>query len=156
MIASNCWTRSAEEMISCPKLFDDLDRPRVDDRHVRDIIERGVLHRELLGSAEHRLQCRVELPPGAVEPLLPGEGVEPRGFHRRQEADRLSLHGNEVEPASGRHLLEIETEDAVREMVAVVKIAQKPAVKTLFLESSLNFLDVHRSILAVLVCTQQV
>ena len=138
-----------------PEAPDDLDRSRVDDRHVRNIVERRILHGELLRLAEHLLDGRVELSPGAVESLLAGERVEPRGLDRGDEADRLPLRRNEVEPAPRRHLLEIETEHAVREMIAVVEIAQQPAVDALFLESSLNLLDVHRPSLPVFESTQQ-
>jgi hypothetical protein len=40
-------------------------------------------------------------------------------------------------------------------MIAVVEIAHEPAVESLLRESSLNFLDVHRSILSVFESTQQ-
>jgi len=127
----------------------DLYRARVDDRDVRDIVEGRILHRDLFRRTEHCLERGVELSPRAVHPLLAGERIEPRGLHRGDEPYRLSLRRYPIVPAPRGHLLEIEAEHAIREMVAVVKIAEEPSVEAFFRESRLNLLDIHRSSLPV-------
>ncbi len=87
----------------------------------------------------------MELAPGAIGALLAGKRVEPSGLHGRDEPDRLSLRGDVVEPSPRCALREIEPENAVREMIPVMKIAEEPAVDAFFDESGLNRLYIHES-----------
>src|SRR5262249_51980793 len=60
---------------------------------------------------------------------------------------RLTFHGNQIKPAPRNHQILPQSEDAIRNGIAVMMIVKKPGAKLALLKSRLKGVEIHGSIL---------
>ena len=75
--------------------------------------------------------------------MLPGKLVQAMRLDGRDQFLGFSSRRNVIVPAAGAHLLKVQTEHAIGQIVPVPEVAQKPAVDSLGTERVLYCLDVH-------------
>ena len=122
---------------------DEFDGARVDHRDIHDGVARGVLHGNFFAALKDGGELELELLPRGVLAFCAGECVELEAFDAVNDFFRLSVRGDEVEPAAGDEAVLVEAENSVGDGVAVVVVVEKPAVKVLGADGGLNGFEIH-------------
>src|SRR6188768_4048411 len=120
---------------------DQLDCAGIHARHVRNGVERGILHGHAKATGE---QARKDLPlllPRYIIISLSRQCIQYMRLDAMQQLDWNPLRRNPVVPASCHMEGRIELEDAIGKRIASAKIIEKPAVDLGITEGLLNLAD---------------
>ena len=108
-----------------------IDRPPVDQRNVRNHAVRRVLHGDARGLPEQVSQALVLLLPAGIDEPLARQRVQHPVLDAVDELDRLAFGGNPVVPAPRHMGRDVERKHAIGDRVAPMMIEQEPAVQAL-------------------------
>ena len=120
-----------------------LDRPRVHQADVRDVVLRRILHRDLPAAGKQLSQLPAQLFPARVGQLAPCERVQRPLFDLVHQFPRLASRWYEIKPPARRHAVVSQAEDVARDRVAMVMVVEEPAVNLAGPQFGLNGFDVR-------------
>jgi hypothetical protein len=122
------------------ELSHELDRSRVDTRHVRNRAARRIFHRHAPHARDETLQSAFELIASGVSVGRPGEMRERVPFDRMNERAGLTLGGNQVKPPACQKVTAPAADpgDLDGDWIEPAEIVQQPRVDSLGPERRLN------------------
>src|SRR5581483_7390125 len=108
---------------------DQLDRSRIDARHVRNRVHRRILHRDLFAAGERLLEEFMQLLPWQIDVLIPRKGIQRCRFDRMNDLLWRTGCRNEIEPPARGELCGVQSQNVLGDRIAPTEAVKQPAVE---------------------------